>query len=209
MKNPFYIFILLITFNLSSQEITYHRVKEDIKSVTITPHDNGTITMYKITGLFDNANEIIYLDTINNYKVFVPKWLELQETNNLFNFGSTIPRKNGVDNAICINSAPKNNFASFTDFKNLIIENPDYLNENDTSWIMKGSKLISYEKEVFQNHNSYKVRLIRNDKSYLGQFIIIETKKSYLWINFIADELTYESDIEKFGEFIKTLEVLN
>ena len=201
--------ILLISLNSYCQDVEYYRVKKNTKTVTITPHENGTIVIYKLSGLFDNAKKVYYLDTINGYEVLVPKWLELQETNNLYNFGSTIPREDGVDNAICINSATKNDFKSITDFKNRIIENPNYLVENDSTWIMgKQSKLESYKKEQVESYESYKVNFTRNGKKYLGQFILLETKKAYLWINFIADRETYLSDLKKFRKFIRKFDLL-
>ena len=210
MQKIIIVLILIMSVNSYCQDTEYYRIKKNTKTVTITPHDNGTIIMYKLTGLFDNARKVYYNDTINNYRVLVPKWMELQETNNLYIFGSTIPREDGVDNAICINSATKNDFNSITDFKTRIIENPNYLIENDSTWIMgKEFTLKSFKKELLEEYESYKVEFTRKEKNYLGQFILLETKKAFLWINFIADENTYKSDFKKFKKFIRKFELLD
>ncbi len=196
------LFICFSNYKSTCQE--FYRVKKNTGKVIITPYDNSNIVIPRVSGVFRNARKIIYSDTINGYEVEVSKELEIQETNHLYNFCATIPKEDTRDNAICINSAPKKDYEDFNSFKNVIIENPEYIGENSISWIWgEESKLISFNKELFNSYDSYRANIQIGEKKVFGQFIILETKKSYLWINFIADEDTFEIDITKFEKFIK------
>lgn len=209
--NLFVIILLLICCSSYSQEtVSYHRVKKNPGKVTITPYSNSEIVILRISGLFENARKVVYLDTLNGFQAVVPKSLEIQETNHLYNFCMTIPRENGRDNAICINSASKSDYETFEKFRNHIINDPKYFDENPISWLWGNeSYLISANQEKYETYESYKAKIRVKDRYVLGQFIIIETVKSYLWINYVADEETFDSDLKHFSEFLKKFEILN
>jgi hypothetical protein len=203
------LFLFVFIYSSHGQDVEYYRVKKNTGKVTITPYDNSNIVMYRLSGLFSNARKVIYLDTINGYQIEIPKNMEIQETNSLNNFCYAIPRNDGRDNAICINSVPKSNFENIDDFKNYFVEDKQYLGENGKSWVWgKNSRLFSLKKEVFDTYDSYKAEIIMNDRKLLGQFIFLESKKSYLWINLVADENTFESDIGNFSKFLKKFKLL-
>jgi len=191
------------------QEAEYYRVKKNTGKVIVTPYMNSEIVILRLTGLFDNARKIIYYDTINGYQVEVQKSMEIKETNSVYNFCFSIPREKGNDNVICINSSPKEVYKGLDDFKDSIIENPEYLDKNSKTWLWgQNSKLLSVIHENFDSYDSYRALILVNERRILGQFIILETDKSYLWINYVADEETFDSDISIFSKFLKKFEIL-
>ncbi|QIE58701.1 hypothetical protein G5B37_03725 [Rasiella rasia] len=203
------LFLLFTICPSNAQDAENYRVKKNTGKVVVTPYNNSEITILRISGLFRNARKVIYLDTLNGYQAEVPKSLEIQETNSPYNFCMMIPRKEGRKNAICVNSANKQDFQSFEDFKNHIIGNPEYFRDNGRNWLWGNqSKLINVTPVTFQKFDSFKVSIDIDDRIILGQFILIETNESYLWINYVADEDTFDSDLEYFKIFLNKFELL-
>ncbi|HWJ25158.1 MAG TPA: hypothetical protein VNS32_01370, partial [Flavisolibacter sp.] len=99
------------------QDPQYYRVNKKNKLVELSPQDNGNITLYQLSGLFESAKKVIYIDSANHFKVTVPKWLKLKETNSLDYFGGVLPPINKIENAIVISSVKKENYKSFNEFK--------------------------------------------------------------------------------------------
>lgn len=197
------------TFFSVAQNAEYYRVKKNTGKVILTPYDNSSIIMYQLSGLFDNAKKIIYNDTVNGYIAEIPKKMEIQETNSLYNFCFTIPKNNQRDNAICINSAPKSSFENISRFKEYFVEDNKYLGENSENWIWgENSRLISFSKEKFNNHDGYNLNILMNDRDLLGKFIFIETKKSYLCINLVGDKNTFNYDVKELSKFLKKFKLL-
>ena len=166
MRTLYLLALLLITSSSFSQDYETYRLKKNPGKVTITPYINSDVVLLRVSGLFLNARKVVYLDTINGYQAVVPKTMEMQETNNLYNFCSLIPREDGRDNAICINSAPKADYKSLKNFKRHIIEDSKYYGENQQKWLWgENSRLISYTREVFEKYDSYKAYIQVNESN--------------------------------------------
>jgi len=100
---------------------------QDFKKIVLNPYDNSSYDILRISHVFDNAEKIFYEDEQNGFKLEVPKWFYIRETNNLNVFGGTLPVIDSVENAIMINSYKKDKFSSFTDFRIYIIEDSTYV----------------------------------------------------------------------------------
>lgn len=200
--------VLILSNQLFGQEVEYYRVKKRNKLVTLTPYQNGNIIMLRVSGLFDSAKKLEYLDTLNSYKVNIPKWLYLMETNDITMFGGILPEIKGIENAITISSIYKKNYESFEKFKEFIIEDSTYKKGSSPKW-SDNHIINSIERVVLDTNDSYKVDFNFKSKNYIAQYVLIETKKSYLWINFAATKETFDINHNKFLEFIDNLELLN
>ncbi len=208
MKKLFFLTFLLGSIANFAQNPEYYRVKKKNKLVELTPYDNSNITMYRISGLFDSAKKIVYVDTTNSYKVTVPKWLELKETNSLDFFGGTLPAINEVENAIVISSVKKSDYPSFNEFKNFVVEDENYISGVTPKWA-NDRTFLSIEKDSisFSKFTSYKVTVNRNGNIFVSNFVLIETNKAYLWIQFTATEETYSVNLPKFKDFVEELKI--
>lgn len=210
MKNTL---LFLLLFGLSqlgcSQDTQYHRIKDDLKEFVITPYHNEDMVLWKTQIIMSKAKSVIYSDTINAYQVKVPDWLDLWETRSLYYFGGTLPPVNKVDNAITIRSYEFGGDKSFAEFKQYIVENPAYVKGQSPEWSDGKHSIKSVEKlNPIQGFDSYKVAIMHDQKEYLMNYVLLQTKKSVIWISLISTEETYEINIAKFKEFMKTFELL-
>lgn len=210
---PRFIVILVFLLHLTSafaQETETYRVKRNPGKVILTPYTNSDIVIFRVSGLFENARKVIYLDTINGYQAQVPKALEMQETNHLYNFCMTVPNDEAPENTICVNSARKSDYGTLEKFENRVVKDPKYLDKNPKKWIMgKESYLTSVTKEKYKSYDSYKVKIKVKDRNLIGQFIVLETAKSFLFINYIAGQDSFKSDGKHFAKFMKKFKLLN
>jgi len=168
---------------------------------------------------FDNYDELranqkrlgidtlTYLDSIFNYKVQIPYWLQLRETGSATTIGGTLPPVNGIENAILIKGFPKSEFKSFEEFEEI------YLTGNKFGQPTKYSKEhIWYgQNELIKIENGVKQKVFTfwNNKIYHNLFILQETKSAYLWIQFTSTPDTYDLNISKFDEFMTGFKIIN
>ncbi|MNY73579.1 hypothetical protein D3C86_2123990 [compost metagenome] len=57
--------------------------------------------------------------------------------------------------------------------------------------------------------NAYKVYLMRGKLMYHCQYVLLETKTAYLWIDFTSTQETFDKNIDKFEEFMKGFKIIN
>lgn len=205
MKRSLVLIFLVACTSVIGQAPHYTRSANGIELVTLTPKENIDIPTYNLSGIFKAAKKIIYIDSANTYKVVVPKWLALRQNNDLNFFGGTLPPVNTIENAIIISSVKKNEYKSFQAFRNYIIEDTAYLSGKAPVWDT-ARKFSSIKKDLLSvpaNHSSYKVTFKRLGSVFVASYVLVETKTSYLWIQFIATENTYMANLQKFKEFLK------
>ncbi len=201
------ILIILISIPTYSQDIKYFRAKKN-REVVLTPQNNGSIVMLRISGIFDKAKKVIYKDEENGYEVKVPEWLYIMETNSLNAFGGTLPAIDSIENAIMINSYDKSDYSDFADFRFYIIEDTAYI-KGTTPKYSENHIFNSITKAQFDDFEySYKVSVDYLGKTYLMEYILLETDKSFLWIMFTATDETFEKNKAKFSEFLTAIELL-
>ncbi|MFN8291853.1 MAG: hypothetical protein U0U70_16465 [Chitinophagaceae bacterium] len=205
MKRIGYLLFLFTTITASGQAPHYTQSANGIELVTLTPKENINIPVYNLSGIFKAARKIIYIDSGNTYQVYVPKWLKLRQNNDVNFFGGTLPPVNTVENAIVISAAKKTQYKSFQDFKNYIIEDTAYLSGKAPKWDT-ARKFLSVKKDLLSvpgSHSSYKVSFNRLGSIFVASYLLVETKTSYLWIQFIATGETYPANLPKFREFLQ------
>lgn len=147
------------------------------------------------------------VDSACGYSVAIPSWLEVKETGSTNKFGGTMPAINGTANAILISCFAKTQYASFEEFQDI------YLTGNHFGQPTKFSKdhvwygqnqLNKLERGVEQ-----KVFLYWQNKIYHSKFILLQTPKAYMWIQFMSTPETYDKNIEKFNDFMNGLEIMS
>ncbi len=148
-------------------------------------------------------------ETYNNekfgYVLSVPSWLNIQETDTSFSFGGIMPAIDNNENAILITGFNKNKFASFSDFQRIYITGNVF-----------GKETLYNKQQIWYGRNERDFKEIKNGvssrvftsfdkKIYHNQFVLLETSKAYLWIQFISTPKTYDINIVKFNDFLNGL----
>jgi hypothetical protein len=209
MKITIHIFLLLASLYSSAQESPYYRARNKNKEVVLTPYDNGQLTIYHVSGLFESAKKVIYRDTTNAFEVILPEWFYIRETNDLNMLGGTLPAVNKTENAISVKSMNKKTFQDFPDFKRYIIGDSAYKPGVSPKWSTDRTfTKISKDSIPGFNYDCYKVSFNRMGKIFVCNYVLSETTTSYLWIFFTATEDTYDINIAKFYDFLKAINKL-
>ena len=145
------------------------------------------------------------IDSALGYKLEIPAWFQMKETGNTNSFGGTLPAISGIENVILITGFPKADFKSFEDFQTI------YLTGNKFGQPTKYSAAhIWYgQKELVKIPNGVEQRvfILWKNLIYHDKYVLLETNKSFLWIQFVATPETYDINITKFEEFMSRLKI--
>ena len=156
----------------------------------------------------DGVEKITYLDSIFNFQVEIPDWLNLKETGTVYVFGGTLPVVDGIENAIIIKVFDKAKFPTQLDFKKFIVE--DLVFGQSPKW--SSSHKFMGKKELGKYNDigdCYKVYLMRGNLLYHCEYVLVETKSAYLWIDYTSTEDTFDKNFAKFEEFMRGFKVTN
>ncbi len=156
----------------------------------------------------DTVESLVYIDTTFGYKVDIPKWLYLRETEHCNIWGGTFPAIDGIENAMMIKGFDKSEFQSFEHFKEIYITGNKF-----------GEKTLYSENHIWYGYNPNDLHNIKNgvscrvftfyqNKIYHNQFSLIETKTGFLWVQFVATPETYKLNLPKFMEFVDGIELV-
>jgi hypothetical protein len=151
---------------------------------------------------------LTYVDSTFNFQVTVPNWLHLIEAGSAYIWGGTLLAVDGIENAIAIKSFDKKDYKSLKDFKKYIVEDlvfgqtPPWSNSHK----FMGKKDLGKYKNI---GDAYKVYLMRGKLIYHCEYILLETKTGYLWIDYTSTQETFDKNIDKFEEFMNGFKVTN
>lgn len=193
MKWILIIFIALNSFVAKAQNDAIHRNYKNTKDLKTQIEK-------------DSIKSLIYIDSTFGYKTEVPKWLNLRETGSNKVWGGTFPEIDGIENAMMIKGFDKSEFKSFEHFKETFITGNKF-----------GKKTLYSENHIWYGNNARDLHEIKNgvssrvftffqNKIYHNQFSLIETKKAFLWIQFVATPETYDLNLPKFTNFVNEIE---
>lgn len=154
---------------------------------------------------FGQVSERKHIDEANGYSVVIPSWLNEKNQDAPDFFGGTMPAVKGIENAIVVTALEKNKFESFEDFQRIYITGnkfgqPSLFSEHHVWYGSNERDLKKIDHGV-----SCRIFLFYDNKIYHNQFVLLETSKSYLLVNFTASPETYEENLPKFKEFMKGL----
>lgn len=148
----------------------------------------------------------VRIDSLRGYSVKVPSWLNVVWASDRL-FGGDMPEVNSIENTILIAAYAKSDYKSFDEFKDI------YITGNVFGQPTKYSKEHTWygsnrEVELPNGGLSRRVFTIWKNKVYHNQFVVLETKAAYLWIQFCATPTTYDINLPKFDEFMAGLVIL-
>ncbi len=138
------------------------------------------------------SDSIIYTDTVHGYELVIPLWWKIKETK-AFMFGGTFPAIGSVENALLFKSFDKEEFSDINDFENWVIR--DYSIGKPFKWSSQHFFMLRKELNDFNEiGNSFWLQLIRGNKIYNCCYILFETSKSYVWVDFTSTSDTYDKN---------------
>ncbi|GAB3571770.1 hypothetical protein [Hymenobacter daeguensis] len=153
-------------------------------------------------------DKLTYVDSTFNFQVQVPDWLHLRDTKSAFVWGGTLPAVEGIENAIVIKAFRKSDYKSLKDFRNFLVEGLEF--GHPVRWsqshLFMGKKPLGHYKNV---GDAYKVYIMQRGLLYHCEYILLETKTAYLWIDYTATETTFDKNIGKFEEFMSGFKAMN
>lgn len=208
-KNMKYIQVFsLLTFitNLSFGQIdtNANQIENDTAKIIYDTYKNQEDLEQKKAEL--GIKQLTYVDSTFNFKVTIPEWYNVIETDTPYILAGTLPAVEGIENAIAIKPYKKseNSFEEFEEYvvKHMIFGGPVRWSETHLS--MGKNELDEY-KEIGK---SYKVYLMRYKLLYHCQYVLVETKTAFLWIDYTATQETFDKNKDKFDEFMSGFEVM-
>jgi hypothetical protein len=176
------------------------------KPIEAGKHGNLVAYLYELQQI-QGIDNIHHQDSILNYSINIPLWWKIRETPSPTLFGGTFPAVDGIENALMLKSFDKNKFKDASDFENWIIKK--YKIGDIPEWSDSHTILLKKELNDFKNlGHAYSVQLMRGGKLYYCCYIIVETKDTYLWIDFTATQETYDINFGKFKELMTGLSII-
>lgn len=116
-----------------------------------------------------------------------------------------MPAIEDVENAILVTAYDKSGFASFKDFQRIFITGnvfgKETLYSKEHIWYGRNER----DFKQIENGVSSRVFTVYEKKVYHNQFVLLETSRAYLWIQFVSTPATYDVNIGKFNDFLKGL----
>lgn len=150
--------------------------------------------------------KLTYLDSTFNYQVEIPAWLNVRETGTAYAFGGTLPAIDGCENAILVKAFDKEKYPTLLAFKKFIIE--DLVFGQSPLWSTAHKFMGKKELGKYNNiGDAYKVYMMRGNLMYHCEYVLVETKTAYLWIDYTATKETFDKNFSKFEEFMSGFKV--
>ncbi len=200
MKNLFLLSLLaMVTIQSFGQTKTdsakiVHKTYTDYNDLQQQRKDEKITSMYMV-------------DTVLGFKANIPAWFKLRETGSDWAFGGMLPAVDGIENVIMIKAFPKKDYADTAAFKDFVIGSCKL--GTHPKW---GADHVCYGIKEMDPvpgvGKSYKAWDFWQQHLYTCIYVLAETKKAYLWIDFVATHTTYDINLPKFDEFLSGFKVL-
>lgn len=147
------------------------------------------------------------VDTVLGFKAISPPWFKIRETGSDWLFGGTLPDVDGIENVIMIKAWPKKDYADTAAFRDFVIGScklgihpkwgPDH--------VCYGVKEMGPVPGIGKSYKAFDFWQLH---LYACMYVLAETKTTWLWIEFVATQTTYDTNLPKFQEFLKGMELL-
>ena len=147
-----------------------------------------------------------HVDTVHGYQIQVPNWWTIRETP-AYMFGGTLPAVDDIENALIFKCFSKEDIKDMAEFESWVITG--YTMGQSPRWSSQHKFLLRKKLEDFKEIGSaYKVQMMKGNKIFDCCYIMIETSKAYIWIDFTATSTTYPVNWDKFKEIVSSFKKL-
>jgi hypothetical protein len=145
--------------------------------------------------------QISYADSANGYSVIIPKWWDIKETPSPNFFGGTFDEIDKSKSALLVKAFEKEKFKTLQNFENWVISS--YKSGDTPKWSTNQKVLFKKNLSEFNTiGKAFKVQLKTEDTFYNCCYIIVETSKSYLWIDLTSTRETYDANFKKLEKIL-------
>ncbi|MBO3098911.1 hypothetical protein [Gelidibacter pelagius] len=146
-------------------------------------------------------DQLKYVDSTYGYSVVVAKWWDIKETPSANFFGGTFPEINNSKGALLFKSFEKDTFKTFQNFENWVVAG--YRSGETPRWSNEHKFLYKKNLDQFKSiGKAYKVQLKADDSFYNCCYIIVETTKSFLWIDLTSTRETYDANFKELEKLM-------
>ncbi|HBX52832.1 MAG: hypothetical protein A2275_13610 [Bacteroidetes bacterium RIFOXYA12_FULL_35_11] len=196
---------LLLLFFSGFTFISQAQLVDTLPNVYRIDGEHGNMWAYLITMMQQSGRDSIpHVDSTYTYSLIIPKWYTVRETNEKNILGGTFPALNNIQSALIFKSfLRKFEIRSFEDFENWVILETQ-MGKHPT-WSNTHIILEKNEDDLFSDiGKAYRVKMERLGFFYRCEYILVETSKSYVWIDFTSPDESFDEDLLKLKEILKT-----
>lgn len=198
MRRIFLLFLVSVIINQAVGQVTPDTAKVQRRTYS---NFEDLMLKKKMAGI----DTLYYVDSLLNYKVSVPAWLNLRETGTRLIWGGTFPPINGIEDALTIKGCPKEKYPDLASFQRFVIG--DWVFGQHPNW---SSTHVCYGKKdlgAFKGFGSlFIVYFFLNNKIYYCKYALLETKTAFLWVDFTSTPNTFDNNLSKFDSFLNAIE---
>ena len=152
-------------------------------------------------------DKIGYSNLTYGYELIIPKWWEIKEAPSPNFFGGTLPEIGKSKSAVIFKAFEKDKFKTLENFENWVIAG--YKSGATPKWSEDQKVLFKKNLTEFDSiGKAYKVQLKAGDSFYNCCYILVETSKSYLWIDLTATRETYDANFRKLESIMSEFKAL-
>ena len=152
-------------------------------------------------------DQVDYTNSELGYSMTIPKWWEIKETPSANFFGGTFLEVENSKSALLFKAFKKETFKTLENFENWVIVG--YRSGDTPKWSKDHKILFRKKLENFSSlGKAFKVQLKVDDLFYNSCYIIVETSKSYLWIDLTATRETYDANFKSLEKIMLAFEAL-
>ena len=151
-----------------------------------------------------NRQEVISFPNAG-YEFNIPEWAE-QKLKDKNDFYLSFPIINSAEDKVSFRSFEKSKYSGFENFENWAIKK--YKIGQHPDWSIF-DRILSIEKnsDFGKLGNSYKTKILSNKdgNEIICCYVLFETNKSYVWINYISNQDTYDKNYGKFVQLVNSI----
>lgn len=168
--------------------VSFHGVSQ------ANPTDTNTVSQI-IKQQKLGQDQLNYNNVEYGYSVIIPKWWNIKDTPSSNFFGGTFPEIDKSQSALLFKAFDKEKFKTLKNFENWVVSG--YKSGDIPKWSEDHKILFKKNLTEFAAiGKAFKVQLKAGDTFYNCCYIIVETSKSYLWIDLTATRETFDANFK-------------
>jgi hypothetical protein len=152
------------------------------------------------------SGPIIHTDTTYGYQVTVPSWLRILETPEDV-YGGLFPKTDTVENTVLFKSFKKDQFKTLDAFENWVVK--DYSVGQESRWDPDHIILLKNQLNDYTGPgDAFRVQILNEGFISNCCYVLLETHKAFVWIDFSATRETYSVNLPKFMEIVNSVKII-
>lgn len=148
----------------------------------------------------------IHADIQWGYSCQIPSWFRQLDTPDDI-FGGLLPAIDTIENSILFKGFPKTQFKTMDAFENWVVK--DYTVGQESRWDPDQIILLKNLITDFTGPGiAYRVQILNQGVIYNCCYVLFETPKAFVWVDYTATNTTYKQQYPQFMEMVQTIKAL-